>query len=158
MEIRPMSCAILLAATLVMADPTSAAQPPAEAGAALATEPLFAEIVNRSRQLKSVVDGWIAEGAAADSAFTQRPDFATFSADIEALAALDLRGHVELRERNSDGDLRCILRGLSADIPRKLEALAIATEPRARGEAMGDLAYLLDDNAAVVLAPPQPAG
>lgn len=152
-----MSCAVMLAASLLLADPAAAAQPPAPVEATIAAEPLFAEIVGHSQRLKTVVDDWIAAGAAEDAAFTSRADFATFQTDIQALAALDMRGHVELRERNTDGDLKCILRGLSEDIPRRLEALAAADEPRARADALGELSYLLDDNAAVILAPPQPA-
>lgn len=152
-----MSCAVMFAASLLLADPMAAAQPPAPIEATIAAEPLFADIVSRSQRLKTVVDAWIAAGAADDAAFVNRPDFATFRTDIEALAALDMQGHVELRERNTDGDLKCILRGLSEDIPRRVEALVTASEPRARADALGELSYLLDDNAAVILAPPQPA-
>ena len=152
-----MSCAVMFAASLLLADPAAAAQPPAPVEATIAAEPLFADIVSRSQRLKTVVDAWIAAGAADDAAFVNRPDFATFRTDIEALAALDMQGHVELRERNTDGDLKCILRGLSEDIPRRVEALVTASEPRARADALGELSYLLDDNAAVILAPPQPA-
>ena len=152
-----MSCAVMLAASLLLADPAAAAQPPVAVEATIAAEPLFSEIVSHSLRLKGVVDGWIAGGAAEDAAFTNRPEFATFQSDIQALAALDMRGHVELRERNTDGDLKCILRGLAEDIPRRVEALTSAAEPRARADALGELSYLLDDNAAVVMAPPQPA-
>lgn len=152
-----MSCGVLLAASLLMADPTAVAQPPVPVPASVSAEPLFADIVARSQGLKQTVDAWIAGGAADDADFAGRPDFAAFSAAIATLAERDMAGHVELRERNTDGDLKCILRGLSEDIPVKLEALAAAAEPQARGEALSDLAYLLDDNAAVILAPPAPA-
>ncbi len=152
-----MSCAVLLAASLLMADPVASAQTPAPAPASIAAEPLYADIVLRAQGLKQIVDGWIAEGAAQDAAFARRPDFAEFSAGITDLAARDMAGHVDLRERNTDGDLKCILRGLAEDIPLKLNALAEAEAPQARAEALSDLAYLLDDNAAVILAPPAPA-
>lgn len=151
-----MSCAVLIAASLLMADPVASAQAPAPVPASIAAEPLYADIVLRAQGLKRIVDGWIAGGAANDADFARRPDFAEFSAGINALAERDMAGHLDLRERNTDGDLKCILRGLAEDIPVKLAALAEAEAPPARAEALSDLAYLLDDNAAVILAPPAP--
>ncbi|MFN3537721.1 MAG: hypothetical protein ACK4Y4_09770 [Brevundimonas sp.] len=147
-----MSCGLMIAAALMLTDPalaaTSASVPSAETP--VAGEPLFLDIVSRSQALKGIVDGWIETGFNPGA-------FAGFRADAEALAALDMQGHVTLRERNVDGDLKCILRGISEDMPGRLDAVQNAPDERERGVALSELSHLLDDNAAVILAPPQPA-
>ncbi len=147
-----MSCGLMIAAALMLTDPTlgtiSATTPSAETP--VAGEPLFLDIVSRSQALKGIVDGWIETGFNADA-------FAGFREDAEALAALDMQGHVTLRDRNVDGDLKCILRGISEDMPGRLDAVQNAHDDRERGVALSELSHLLDDNAAVILAPPQPA-
>ena len=147
-----MSCGVMIAAALMLTDPVVAA-PPAPAMSAetpVSGEPLFVDIVSRSQALKAVVDGWIETGFDSTA-------FARFRQDAEALAALDMQGHVTLRERNVDGDLKCILRGISEDLPGRLDAVQNAPDERERGVALSELSHLLDDNAAVILAPPQPA-
>ena len=57
---------------------------------------------------------------------------------------------------STDGDLKCILRGIAEDIPLKLDAVEAATSPAARATALSELTYLLNDNVEVVTAPPQP--
>ena len=158
-----MSCsAIAVALMIVSADPTVvAAAPSAPAatmvtGMSVASEPLFADIIGRSRTLKGAVDQWLASGAAQDAAFASRPDFAAFRAEAAALSAKDMEGHVTLRERGTDGDLKCILRGMSEDLPVRVEALAGAAAPAERATVMAELAALLDDHAAVIEAPSQP--
>ena len=147
-----MSCGVMIAAALILTDPavaaTAASTPTAETP--VAGEPLFVDIVSRSQTLKGVVDGWIETGFDAAA-------FAGFRQDAEALAALDMQGHVTLRERNVDGDLKCILRGISEDLPGRLDAVQEASDDRERSVALSELSHLLDDNAAVILAPPHPA-
>ena len=147
-----MSCGVMIAAALMLTDPvaTPAPAPALSAETPVAGEPLFVDIVSRSQALKGVVDGWIETGFNAAA-------FAGFRQDAEALAALDMQGHVTLRERNVDGDLKCILRGISEDLPGRLDAVQNAPDERERGVALSELSHLLDDNAAVILAPPQPA-
>lgn len=147
-----MSCGVMIAAALMLTDPavaaTAASTPTAETP--VAGEPLFVDIVSRSQTLKGVVDGWIETGFDAAA-------FAGFRQDAETLAALDMQGHVTLRERNVDGDLKCILRGISEDLPGRLDAVQEASDDRERSVALSELSHLLDDNAAVILAPPHPA-
>ena len=147
-----MSCGVMIAAALMLTDPavaaTAASTPTAETP--VAGEPLFVDIVSRSQTLKGVVDGWIETGFDAAA-------FAGFRQDAEALAALDMQGHVTLRERNVDGDLKCILRGISEDLPGRLDAVQEASDDRERSVALSELSHLLDDNAAVILSPPHPA-
>ena len=149
-----MSCGLALAAVLMLANPDVAAAtlvpPPApDAPVSVAGEPLFADIVARSIRLKGLVDGWGGVRPAAEA-------FAAFRLEAEALAALDLQGHLVLKDRGVDGDLKCILRGISEDMPKRLDALQAATSADEQAVAASELAYLLDDNAAVITAPPQP--
>ena len=146
-----MSCGIALAAALLLSDPDvalAAAQPPAPAAAPIsaASEPLFADIVFRSGALKAVVDGWNGTPT----------DFETFKAGAAELAALDLQAHLILKARGTDGDLTCILRGISEDLPRRVAAVEAAATPQDRATALSELSYLLNDNVEVITAPPQP--
>ena len=153
-----MSCGLALAAVLLLGDPavaTAAADPPvaADAPVTVAQEHLFADIVARSGALKTIVDGWIAAG---DAAFLTSPAFADFKTRAADLAALDLQGHLILKERGTDNDLKCILRGISEDIPVKVAALEGAPDAAARKLALDELSYLLNDNVEVITSPPQP--
>jgi pimeloyl-ACP methyl ester carboxylesterase len=160
-----MSCDIALSGAILFAalHPAPArplvlaalADAPAPASAALnplAREPLYAEIVQRAGRLKSEVDGYRKlTGAAA------LPRFDAFKGDVAALAALDLQGHLDLAKRGTDGDLKCILKGISMDLPRKLsEVEAAGDKGDARRTALDEMFYLLRDNVEVITSPPQP--
>ena len=156
-----MSCGVALAVALLLSDPNvalAAALPPAPADApvSVAGEPLFADIVARSGALKSVVQGWIEAGVVDQSDFAAGPAFSGFRTQAVELAALDMQGHVILKDRGTDGDLKCILRGISEDIPVKVAAVGSAATPAERRVALDELAHLLNDNAEVIIAPPQP--
>ncbi len=156
-----MSCGVALAVSLLLSDPNvalAAAQPPAaaEAPVSVAGEPLFADIVARSGALKGVVQGWIDTGVMDQADFVAGPAFAGFRTQAVELAALDMQGHVILKERGTDGDLKCILRGIAEDMPLKVEAVRTAATPAERRVALDELAYLLNDNVEVITAPPQP--
>lgn len=156
-----MSCGVALAVSLLLADPNvamAAAQPPAPADApvSVAGEPLFADIVARSGALRGEVRNWLTSGAADQTGFFSGEVFAGFKARTVELAALDMQGHLILKERGTDGDLKCILRGISEDMPKKVEAVETAATPAERRVALDELAYLLNDNVEVITAPPQP--
>jgi hypothetical protein len=156
-----MSCGVTLALSLLLSDPNvalAAALPPpaADAPVSVAGEPLFSDIVARSGALKGVVQGWIEAGAVDQAGFAAGPAFTGFRAQAVELAALDMQGHLILKERGTDGDLKCILRGISEDIPVKIAAVEAATTPAERRVALEDLHYLLNDNVEVITAPPQP--
>ena len=133
-----MSCdAAALAATLWFASTSAVAPPPQMPTAAppppsVAAEPLFAGIVDRAAKLK------------AETAVSQLSD-------------LDMQGHVSLVQRGRTDDLKCILKGISQDLPVKMKALEAAADPKARHTALEDMFYLLRDNVEVITAPPQPA-
>lgn len=151
-----MSCGLAVAAALLMSDPSVAAVQPAPPPQTLAQEPMYADIVSRSQALRDVVDGWIADGAASDEHFVHREDFAGFRTAATTLSERDMAGHLDLRARGTDGDLRCILRGLSEDLTVRVDTLAAAETPTQRGDALAELRYLLNDNIEVVVAPPTP--
>lgn len=152
-----MSCGIVLAAALAaapMADASPSAAP-AAAPLSVAHEPLYAEIVGRARTLEGTVRRWmtLASGVGAAPAL---PGFDAFKREAEALAALDMKAHLDLAARDADGDLKCILRGISEDMPKRVAAVEAATTAPERRLALDELAYLLNDNAAVITAPPKP--
>ncbi|MBP6545560.1 MAG: hypothetical protein KA220_02495 [Phenylobacterium sp.] len=134
------SLAVLwLAATGPMTPGPGLSTPPAAVG----QEPLFADIVRRAGALKAEVDG-VRAGKALPS---------DFKAQIGELAALDMQGHLLLAKRGTDGDLKCILRGISQDLPLKLDAVTTAATPKDRDLALRDMAYLLNDNVEVITTP-----
>ena len=147
-----MSCALALALALVAgeaAPASNAAVPAAAAPAALAQEPLYAEIVARAKGLHLRVKTAQDAVAAADLQALKR--------EVEALASPDMQGHYDLEARNVDADLKCILKGIAEDLPKRLDDLAAARDAEARTAALKEMGYLLNDNVAVVLASPGPA-
>lgn len=115
--------------------------------APLAGEPLFRSIVRDASLLRADVDR-LRSQAANDAALDGvRPG-------IAALSALDMQGHLELARRGADGDLKCILRGISQDLPRKLAQVAAAPDLATRRKALEELSYLLRDNVEVITTPP----
>ncbi|MGH6998811.1 MAG: hypothetical protein ACREEO_11475, partial [Phenylobacterium sp.] len=143
-----MSCsaAAMLSALWLAAAPQAAGAPAATPPVAISTEPLFADIVRRAGALKTEVEAFKGSTSPIPETFGQR---------VGELAALDLQAHKRLAERNLDGDLKCILRGISEDLPLKLKALEEAKSAQARDVAVADMGYLLNDNVEVITAPPQ---
>ena len=157
-----MSCGLILAAVLMLSDPSvaeAAAQPPvaADAPVSVAHEPLFADLVTRSGSLKAIVDGWIASGEADGQGFFAGAAFTGFKAQTVELAERDMQGHLVLKDRGTDNDLKCILRGISEDMPKKVAAVETAPNAAERKVALEELAYLLNDNVEVITSPPRPA-
>ncbi|MNT50468.1 hypothetical protein D3C72_1873890 [compost metagenome] len=111
----------------------------------------------RSGSLKAIVDGWVASGEADADGFLSGAAFAGFKTQAADLAARDLQGHLVLKERGTDNDLKCILRGISEDMPRKVAAVETAPNAAERKVALEELAYLLNDNVEVITSPPHPA-
>jgi hypothetical protein len=134
-----MPCGLILAAALAATAP--AANP-------LLAEPLFAGIVAKAETLE-------AQARTFKGALTL--DLSRFRTEVAALSAMDMQGHVTLKARGTDGDLKCILKGISEDLPVKLDQVAAATDPALRDMAVDEMIALLDDNQAVVTSPPGPA-
>jgi hypothetical protein len=159
-----MSCSVALAATLFLASasPSDAAATfiPAVANApmnALTGEPLFADIIARAKRLKAESDAMRAtpglDGAAQPVALNGAD---AFQAQVSELSALDMQGHLELAKRGTDGDLKCILKGISQDLPIRLKEFTDAKSGAAQKVALEEMSYLLNDNVEVITAPPKP--
>jgi hypothetical protein len=149
-----MSCGLALAFVLNAAAPQAATPPvllaTVSVPAALAQEPLYADIVGRAKSLNLRVKAYQAGPGAAS-------DLASFRAEVEALAALDMQGHLDLKARNVDGDLKCILKGIAEDLPKRFEDMQAARTPEERLTALKEMSYLLNDNVEVITSPPGPA-
>jgi hypothetical protein len=155
-----MSCdAVALAATLWLAStsatPMPAAPAPLLTPPSVAGEPLFVAIVQRAGKLRAETKAY--EAAPLADGVDQLKDFTSFEAGVAQLSDLDMQGHVTLVQRGYTDDLKCILKGISQDLPVKLRALEAANDPKARHDALEDMFYLLRDNVEVITAPPQPA-
>ncbi|MDX5393676.1 MAG: hypothetical protein LPJ86_07620, partial [Caulobacteraceae bacterium] len=98
-----------------------------------------------ARSLKTQAEGLTASAEAPGNGFLR---------DVRRLAELDMQGQKIVRDRGNDGDLACILRGISEDLAIKLDALAGATEPSARENVLRELIYLLNDTVEVIVTPP----
>ena len=151
-------CTFALAASLAVTQPSSGqvneAQPASVAQAVISDEAQFADLVDRARGLKQLVDSWIEAGEAANGQFHLQPAFTAFKSEAEELSRRDMQGHLTLKERGTDGDLTCILRGISEDLPKKVEAVEQSNSEASRKVALEELAYLLNDNVEVIMAPP----
>jgi len=150
-----MSCAVLLALTLAVSTPAaaeSAAPAVALVPAAVASEPLYADIVGRARLLGLKVDDFKAHAAQGRAL----PGYEVFKAQLAQLGALNMQGHLDLKARGTDGDLKCILKGISEDLPVRLGEFETAKTPELRVEALKEIGYLLNDNVEVITSPPGP--
>jgi len=160
-----MSCDAVAFSALLWLASTSPAAPPhlsfAAATAEAATPPsvaqeaLFVDIVHRAGQLKAQAEAY--ENGPLDGALDHLAGFDAFRSQVAELATLDMQGHTLLAQRGYTDDLKCILKGISQDLPVKMQALESAGDAKARHDALADMFYLLRDNVEVITAPPQPA-
>ena len=156
-----MSCDVAAAAFLMFAafnSPSSAGLQPAvaETPAPVASQPLFVDIVGRAGKLKTEIDQFRG-GLAGASATVPLPGADVFAADIGQLSAMDQQGSDWLKVHSTDGDLKCILHGISQDLPAKLAAMNAAKTAHDQDLALRDMSFLLRDNVQVITAPPIPA-
>jgi hypothetical protein len=145
-----MSCAIL-GAVMLLLTPVSAEAPATSDNvtvSALSREPLYADIVQRARGLHGQVKLWQGEGRIPAAKMAQ------FERDLTALAERDMKAHHDLAKRGTDGDLKCILKGISEDLQVKLSALKQASDDTTRRTTLEDMGYLLNDNVEVITTPP----
>lgn len=121
----------------------------------VASEPLFADIIKRASTLKADTETYRKKTAKAALALPL-PKFDDFQARIGALAELDMKGNAELAARGTDGDLKCILKGIAQDLPKRMAELTGAKSGPDQDQALRDMSYLLNDNVEVITAPPAP--
>jgi hypothetical protein len=158
-----MSCDVAVSAFLLFASAGPAGPQPllipavATAPSSVAREPLFADIVGRAGRLKAQIEAYRTPALASADQAVPLPRFDAIEKQIGELAALDMQGHLELAKRGTDGDLKCILKGISVDLALKLKDVETASTGKAQDQALRDMAYLLNDNVEVITAPPKPA-
>ena len=114
----------------------------------LSREPLYAAIVTRATDLRRRVDRLV-----------EQDDVAAIPGlkpDLDALSGLDMKAHFDLAARGTDGDLKCILKGISVDLVARYSLLSKAADQRTRQAALVEMSYLLRDNIEVITAPPAP--
>jgi len=154
-----MSCGLALAVSLALTPASFNEAAPAPAPAAMvsvASEPLYAEIIARATRLEARVAALRTPELKASPTPLPLPGFDRLKAEAIELAALDMQGHRDLAARGADGDLKCILRGISEDMAGKLAAVEAAGTGAAQDLALDELRHLLIDNREVIKAPPAP--
>lgn len=130
------------------------ADAPVAAKPDIAKDPLFVAIVSRAQRLLGKVGAY--RGVLARDATSELADYDLFKFEVKALSDLDFKAHEDLADRGVDSDLKCILRGISADLTLKIADLDAAIDGEARDKALKELSYLLTDNVEVIKAPPAP--
>lgn len=153
--------ALALAAALSASAP--AAAPPAQPVSAAASmpvsvagEPFYADIIARARGLKAQAEHYRGPALTKSATAVRLPELDPFRAQVGQLAELDMKGHLDLKARGSDGDLKCILKGISEDLPKRLADLDAAKTGAEQDVALREMAYLLNDNVEVLTSPPKP--
>ncbi len=153
-----MSCDVAAAAFLMFAAVTGPSGASVQTAVAdtpppVASQPLFVDIVGRAGKLKAQVEQY-RTGLAGASTVMVPPD--AFVTDITQLSAMDQQGSDWLKEHSTDGDLKCIMHGISQDLPTKLAAVQAAKTVHDEDLALRDMIFLLRDNVDVITAPPIP--
>ena len=156
-----MSCDVAMAAYLFLASAGQGGRQPhlftaaIEAPKSVASEPLFVDIIKHAAVLRTKVEGYRTPALKAAAKAEALPGFDKFQADVAHLSELDMQGHLELAKTGQDGDLKCILKGISQDLSLKLKDLMQAQTGPAQDAALRDMAYLLRDNVEVITTPPK---
>ena len=116
----------------------------------LSKEPFYAAIVKDAGTLKTRT-----QRLAKSPSLTllASSGFKSYARDIRELSDRNLKGHLDLKARGTDNDLKCVLKGVSVDLPLKLRAIEASKTPEALKGALDDMAYLLEDNIEVIVTP-----
>ena len=118
------------------------------ASSPISQEPFFAGLVSEAGRLKAETEAF-----RPTPALVSQPGFQAYAQAIRALSAGDLQGHKTLKARGTDNDLKCILTGLSRDLPIKLDAIQAAKTDADMQTALTHMADLLSDNIDVIVTP-----
>ena len=128
--------------------------PPSAGSVVFQKEAMFVDIVQKAGMLLGQTKAY------RDSLKTDAEEgleaYSLFQQEVKRLSDMDFAAHKSLEERGLDGDLKCILRGISADLGLKLGELDAATDLKSKDKALKELSYLLNDNVEVITAPPAP--
>jgi hypothetical protein len=143
---RPVAIACLISLLLASGTPVFAATAPAQS--AISQEPFFAGLVTEAGRLKAETEAFRPA-----TTLVSQPGFPAYAQAIRALSANDQKGHLTLKARGTDNDLKCILTGLSRDLPVKLDAIQTAKTDADMKAALIKMAALLSDNIDVIVTP-----
>ena len=127
--------------------------PAADAGkevSVISREPFYAGIVTTAGKLEHETDGFAAKP---NLSLLGEARFAAYARNIQALSDADMKGHLDLKARGTDNDLKCIMMGVSLDLPKKLDAIRAAKSDAELGTALGNMSSLLSDNIDVIVTP-----
>ena len=114
----------------------------------LSREPLYAGLVASAESLKAQTATFKpSPGLLAQSGFQ------AYLQQVKALSDGDMKGHLDLRARGTDRDLKCILMGVSLDLGNKLHDIEGAKTDTDMATALTNLDALLSDNIDVIVTP-----
>ena len=114
----------------------------------LSREPLYAGLVASAQQLKAQTIVF-----APSVGLLAQPGFQTYLQQVKALSDGDMKGHLDLKARGTDRDLKCILMGVSLDLGNKLHDIEGAKSDADMATALTNLESLLSDNIDVIVTP-----
>jgi hypothetical protein len=140
-------------APLILLFTLATASVPADTRRAVSTishEPFYAGIVSSAGRLQRQTDGFAAKPRLA---LLSEARFTAYASQIQALSDADMKGHLDLKARGTDNDLKCIMMGVSLDLPKKLDAIRGAKSDAELGTALGNMSSLLSDNIDVIVTP-----
>ena len=113
-------------------------------------EPFYAGLVADARRLRQETGTFATKPSVA---LLRKGAFKAYARDIRALSEGDLKGHLDLRARGTDNDLKCILKGVSLDLPNKLNDIEAAKSDADLATALSNMSALLSDNIDVIVTP-----
>ena len=114
----------------------------------LSREPLYAGLVSTAEQLKTQTAAFTPSVA-----LLSEPSFQTYLVQVKALSDGDMKGHLDLKARGTDRDLKCILMGVSLDLGNKIKDVEAAKTDSDMATALGNMESLLGDNIDVIVTP-----
>lgn len=114
----------------------------------LSREPLYAGLVSAAGQLKTQTAAFTPSVA-----LLSEPSFQTYLVKVKALSDGDMKGHLDLKARGTDRDLKCILMGVSLDLGNKIKDVEAAKSDSDMATALGNMESLLGDNIDVIVTP-----
>lgn len=135
---------------LLFALSTSASADAGKPASAISREPFYAGIVTTAGRLEAETDAFAAQPKLSLLGETR---FAAYARNIQALSDADMKGHLDLKARGTDNDLKCIMMGVSLDLPKKLDAIRGAKSDADLGTALNQMSALLSDNVDVIVTP-----
>jgi hypothetical protein len=113
----------------------------------IASEPLYADIVNRAQKLRTKS---LTLGKSSRLRLLTSAKFKTFGQNIEDLSSLNLKAHLDMKARGTDTDLKCVLMGVSRDLPKKLNDIKTSKTDADLKVNFERLSDLLRDNIEVI--------